>query len=129
MCLGELDGGETCSLTLTYILEAPVEEGKVRLSIPTTVAPRYALLPPQDIERITACSAQLTFHLTTVMRSQIVSVASPSHVMESSEAGVRVDGGCYITKTRYSGRVIDLDRDMVILVETEEPGRPQVMLE
>ena len=81
MCLGELDGGETCSLTLTYILEAPVEEGKVRLSIPTTVAPRYALLPPQDIERITACSAQLTFHLTTVMRSQIVSVASPSHVM------------------------------------------------
>jgi uncharacterized protein YegL len=63
------------------------------------------------------------------MRAQIVSVASPSHRMESSEAGVRVDGGCYITKTRYSGHTTDLDRDLVVLVETEDPGRPQVMLE
>ncbi len=71
-------------------------------------------------------SAQLTFHLTTVMRSPIVSVSSPSHPVESSEAGVRVDGGCYVTKTRHAGRLADLDRDIVVFVETEDPGRPQV---
>ncbi len=60
------------------------------------------------------------------MRSQIVSVSSPSHPVESSEAGVRVDGGCYVTKTRYAGRLSDLDRDIVVFVETEDPGRPQV---
>jgi hypothetical protein len=92
--------------------------------------PLFRCAPYSHQEEETAetgcCSAQLTFHLTTVMRSQIVSVSSPSHQVESSEAGVRVDGGCYVTKTRYAGRLTDLDRDIVVFVETEDPGRPQV---
>ena len=70
---------------------------------------------------------QVTFLLTSVMRSQIVSVTSPSHVMESTEAGVRVDGGCFVTKTRFSGTAVaDLDRPIVVLVEMEESDKPQV---
>ena len=33
-------------LRLTYLCELPVEEGKIRLTIPTTVAPRCHFIPP-----------------------------------------------------------------------------------
>jgi hypothetical protein len=35
--VGEVDGGGACSLSLTYILEAPLEEGKVFLAFPTVL--------------------------------------------------------------------------------------------
>ena len=44
--VGHLPPGAGCEVTITYLSELPVEEAKTRLTIPTTVAPRY--VPPTD---------------------------------------------------------------------------------
>ena len=39
--VGNLSSGAKCKVKITYIMELPVEDGKTKLTIPTTVAPRY----------------------------------------------------------------------------------------
>ena len=39
--VGHLSPGAGCKIKMTYLSELPVEEGKTKLTIPTTVAPRY----------------------------------------------------------------------------------------
>ena len=41
MKLGQLKPGAWAKVKLTYIMELPVEERSIRLTIPTTIAPRY----------------------------------------------------------------------------------------
>ena len=41
MKLGQLKPGAGAKVKLTYIMELPVEEKSIRLTIPTTIAPRY----------------------------------------------------------------------------------------
>ena len=41
MKIGHLAPGSECSVTIKYVMELPVEEGKTRLTIPTTIAPKY----------------------------------------------------------------------------------------
>ena len=41
MKIGNLAPGSECSITIKYVMELPVEEGKTRLTIPTTIAPKY----------------------------------------------------------------------------------------
>ena len=41
MKVGNLSPGATCEITISFIMELPVEEGKTRMTIPTTIAPRY----------------------------------------------------------------------------------------
>ena len=41
MMLGQLKPGAGAKVKLTYIMELPVEDKSIRLTIPTTIAPRY----------------------------------------------------------------------------------------
>ena len=41
MKLGQLKPGAGAKVKLTYIMELPVEDKSIRLTIPTTIAPRY----------------------------------------------------------------------------------------
>ena len=41
MKIGNLAPGSECSVTIKYVMELPVEDGKTRLTIPTTIAPKY----------------------------------------------------------------------------------------
>ena len=41
MKIGNLAPESECSVTIKYVMELPVEDGKTRLTIPTTIAPKY----------------------------------------------------------------------------------------
>ena len=41
MKIGNLAPGSECSVTIKYVMELPVEDRKTRLTIPTTIAPKY----------------------------------------------------------------------------------------
>ncbi len=85
--VGQLKPGSTATVTLKYLSELPAENGAVRLTVPTTIAPRY--VPPTDnteaakhiaaIPHTWSSPVSLTFDLEAVMRSKIKSVKSPSH--------------------------------------------------
>ena len=47
MKVGHLAAGAGCRVSLTYLCEAEVEEEKTRLTLPTTLAPRYS--PPSHV--------------------------------------------------------------------------------
>ena len=42
--VGHLSPGEACVVKMTYIMELPVEQKMTKLTIPTTIAPRYAVV-------------------------------------------------------------------------------------
>ena len=41
MMIGNLAPGSVCIVTIKYIMELPVEDGKTRMIIPTTIAPKF----------------------------------------------------------------------------------------
>ena len=41
MKLGQLKAGAGATIQLTYIMELPMEDYTIRMTIPTTIAPRY----------------------------------------------------------------------------------------
>ena len=41
MKLGQLKAGAGATIRLTYIMELPMEDKAIRMTIPTTIAPRY----------------------------------------------------------------------------------------
>ena len=41
MKLGQLKAGAGATIRLTYIMELPMEDYTIRMTIPTTIAPRY----------------------------------------------------------------------------------------
>ncbi len=100
--VGQLKPGSSATVTLKYLAELPVEDGAVRLTVPTTVAPRY--VPPTDKTEAAAHIASIphtwsspvamTFELEAVMKVKIKSVKSPSHklseVVDSIENGQHV---------------------------------------
>jgi len=44
--VGQLKPGAGAKITIVYISELPVEEKAIRMTVPTTIAPRY--VPPTD---------------------------------------------------------------------------------
>ena len=60
MKLGQLKAGAGATVKLTYIMELPVEEKAIRLSVPTTIAPRY--IPPNDNSQAAKEIAKLTYN-------------------------------------------------------------------
>ena len=85
--VGRLASGAGCKVSLTFLLEADVEE-RTRLALPTTLAPRYR--PPSHttpeastISEIghTNSSPPLSLRLEVFSKSQIVSLDSPSHAL------------------------------------------------
>ena len=85
--VGHLKPNEEAKITITYVSELPVEDGKIKLTIPTTIAPRY--VPSSDsseaakqiasIPYSEKTPAPFSFNLIGLAQSKIKSIKSPSH--------------------------------------------------
>ena len=135
--LGQLKPGEGAKITLVYISELPVEEQAIRLTVPTTIAPRY--VPPTDdseaakvigaIKYSLDSPSPLTFNLEVLSHSKITSVKSPSHTLETDLSTAVNEQGQFWAKSKLSGQTTDLNKDLVVLIESSDPHKPTVFLE
>eukprot|EP00092_Neocalanus_flemingeri_P030787 GFUD01033440.1.p1 GENE.GFUD01033440.1~~GFUD01033440.1.p1 ORF type:complete len:808 (-),score=279.18 GFUD01033440.1:316-2739(-) len=136
MKVGNLSPGSECKVTINYIMELPVEDGKTKLTIPTTISPRY--VPARDgseaakkiasIEYDLTTPAALTLQLDIAMKTKMTSVTSPSHQLVTDIHGADKTGS-YGAVSRFDGLTADMDRDIVVLIESEEPNQPKVFIE
>jgi Ca-activated chloride channel family protein len=125
--VGNLRPGECVELRLRYVALATREGDAIRLTIPTTVSPRYVPKGPPEVgqpegERVNPPhwpSVPYGLALTvTVEGDRLARVESPSHPTRAifDDAGARVE---------LSRDDTALDRDFVLLVERKEPSVPE----
>ena len=132
--VGRLAAGSGCRVKLTYLVEADVEEEKTRLTLPTTLAPRYC--PPTHLTpeaakissiRHTDSSPPLSLKLEVFAKSPIVSLGSPSHSLVTSQG--EIQDRLYHKEAHFEGTTVDMDRDVVVLVATEAGHCPRLLIE
>jgi hypothetical protein len=114
-----------------------VEDKAIRLTVPTTIAPRY--VPPTDnseaakligaIPYSLNSPAPLSFELEVLSQSAIKSIISPSHTLTTEVASSANDKGQFSSKSHLAAKNSDLDRDLVILIESSDPHKPTVFVE
>ena len=138
--LGHLKPNREAKIVITYVSELPVEDGKVKLTIPTTIAPRY--VPPSDksqaakeIASIPYSSdkpAPLSFNFTGVAQSKVKSVKSPSHEFEIKIGELPNKFGQFTYSGELSIQTSEMDRDIILYIEShnpEEQNKPIVFME
>ena len=117
--LGNLAPGEDCVIRIRYSQSVGVEQGSVRLTLPTAIAPRFGnpakagLLAQQVPE--SDLLVEYPFDLTVDVFGSLAAarVASPSHpisvvlLRESARAGVRIG----LARSAW------LDRDVVLVLD------------
>ena len=128
--LGSLSPGAECLVTVTYVTELPVEETKTRLTIPTTIAPKYvpggqeeSSVVPTVLRNILYkrdSPAPLSLTMKILMKTRITSVESPSHNLQT-----KLEEG----EVKFAGDTAALDRDIIVLITSEEPFKPKIMME
>ena len=129
--VGNLRPGEAVEICIRYVALARFEGEAIRLSIPTTVSPRYVPDAGPEVgqpdgervnpERWARVPYGLELRVEVGTGSAVKSVESPSHAVRTE---LREDGAT----VQLSRRQTALDRDFVLLVETAEPHRPTVRL-
>ncbi len=113
--LGNLLPGETAVIRYRYAELLCPEQGRLRLTIPTAVAPRYGLripdFPAPHQVPVTDIAAEYPCHYTLTVRGELTAarIHSPSHALS-----MRQDGATLILESR-SG--VTLDRDLIVLLE------------
>merc|ERR1711884_561701 len=104
----------------------------VKLTIPTTVAPRYTpSMADETAMKIgniqQELSAEMSMTLKILMQSEILSVTSPSHDIVVTE---RTNHGDYsMNIAEFSAFSTKIERDIIVYVECDEPNKPKVMVE
>ena len=133
--VGQLAPGAECLVSLTYLMELPVEERKTKLTIPTTVAPRYVPARDDSAESKKIASIQhdfnspvkMSLNLEVVMTTEILSITSPSHQIQVTDR--MKNQGYHVHTVKLETTTAALDRDLVVFVDSEEPCQPKVMIE
>lgn len=133
--VGHLSPGARCTISLTYILEAALDTGKIRLTIPTTISPKYVPFHDhseeakkiQSIKYDFSTPAPMTFSMEASMKSKIEEVSSPSHKIQTNSSEALDSKGLYTSKTELSSTTSDLDRDIVMLVKCESASGSAVL--
>lgn len=123
--LGNLKPGETVTLEVRYARLLAFEQGRLRVSIPTTVAPRYGdpaqggLQPQQVPEASLSVEYPLSVSLTVAGSLASGEVQCPTHAHRIAllKGAVRLDLSPGAT----------LDRDVVFVVTPDEPNPDLVM--
>lgn len=114
--LGSLKPGEEATIELNYAQMLTFEQGRIRLVVPTTIAPRYGDALTQgklspDQAATPSLVAEHRFGLSVTLCGAVgqARIGSPTHTItqQHSEAGVRVE----LQGTAW------LDRDFVLLLE------------
>ncbi|KJE94062.1 von Willebrand domain-containing protein [Capsaspora owczarzaki ATCC 30864] len=136
--VGNLPPGKTCAIRITYIVALKVEGDAVRFLLPTTVAPRYT--PYRDTQEAVPSTGVishfnywglgrapygLSLNVNCEMRSPITKASSPTHgiaVTQNSATPQRA-------QIALAAGLTALDRDLIVLVETQTPHEPRLCLE
>ena len=133
--VGHLSPGASCEIKIVYIMELPVELGMTKLTIPTTVAPRYVPLSDGSPEALKIANIKHDFNspvkmsllLDVMMQKEIVSVTSPSHQIEITNRNKVAE--YFVTSAKFDGDTTRMDRDLIVFVKSEDPHEPRVMVE
>eukprot|EP00092_Neocalanus_flemingeri_P042314 GFUD01046186.1.p1 GENE.GFUD01046186.1~~GFUD01046186.1.p1 ORF type:complete len:828 (+),score=250.72 GFUD01046186.1:263-2746(+) len=133
--VGHLSPGAGCKIKMTFLSELPVEEGKTKLTIPTTVAPRYIPMSDGSPEAIKIASiehdfnspVQMEMNLEVWMQTEIKSIKSPSHSL--TEPARKKVKEYFEADVKFAGQTTNMDRDMIIYIDTDEPNKPKVIIE
>jgi Ca-activated chloride channel family protein len=131
--VGNLMPGQEVEVELSYVAELVPEGDGVRLTIPTTVSPRYV---PQhrrdfdgldDADRVSPPSStdplpyRLDLQVEADLLAPVTSVDSPSHRIRTEIDGTKVT-------VSLSGDEGALDRDFVLVLQTAEPFEPSARI-
>ncbi|TRY77470.1 hypothetical protein TCAL_10676 [Tigriopus californicus] len=134
--VGHLKPGAQASVAIKYVVELPVEDlNSVRLSIPTTIAPRYVPLndsseAAQKLARIPYtfdAQAPLTIQVECASKKAIEFLKSPSHGIVC-QAQARKNG-LNFTQASLAATVAEMDRDFILLAGVADIHDPTVYLE
>lgn len=131
--IGNLPPGREVLVRLTYVTELPVNEGRLRFVIPTTVSPRYA--PAEDRTGMGRPDSEalnppvawsvpygLSLSVRVTMPGGLAGVESPSHPIS-----VRLqDAGAEVT---LGQKEATLDRDFVLSIDAAGLDSPQALVE
>ena len=133
--LGQLRPNTAAKIKITYVSELPVEDGKVKLTIPNTIAPRY--IPPNDLSEAAAklasipyasnTSAPLSVNFSGVSPCKIRSIKSSSHDFKITTSESPDDNGKYAYNGELSSTSTQMDRDIVLYFDAydkEERNKP-----
>lgn len=128
--IGNLLPGEEAVVVLRYITPIRWEDDRIRVQIPTCVAPRYA---PKDEDR-EGFEAQrvapeyedvvpygLNLKVTAALASRIMNAESPSHEFDVE---MRDNSMTAILRRDKNGGAASLDRDVVLLIAVDQPHEP-----
>jgi len=114
--MGNLKPDEEAMIEIEYAQLLRIEQGQVRLSIPTTVAPRYGdpvktgkLKKPASVDASLAASYPLSLTLTIGGDLARGAISCPSH-----QTSVRNDNDQSVVSMSREGY---LDRDLVIIID------------
>ena len=140
MKLGQFKAGENAQVKLTYIMELPIEERATRLTIPTTIAPRYI---PQNDDSLgarnisiigykdeTKPKTPLKVNVEAFMKGRIQEVASPTHDLDVKINPKPDENGQFKAMASLKNATTDvMDRDLVVMFKSEENHGPCIFLE
>ena len=133
--VGQLSPGASCVVKIVYVMELPVELGMTKMTIPTTVAPRYIPAADGSAEALKIANikhdfnspVKMTLSLDVMMQKEIVSVTSPSHEIEITNKNKVQE--YFVTSAKFDGDTTQMDRDLIVFVKSADPHEPRVLVE
>ena len=138
--LGQLKPNTEAKITIKYLTELPVEDGKIKLTVPTTIAPRY--VPSNDVSEAASKIASIPYSAETpaplsvtfkgVSPCKVKAIKSPSHDFKTNTDDAPNSHGQYTYTGELSIQTTDMDRDIVLYIDAydnEERNKPIVFVE
>ena len=141
MTLGHLKAHAFALIKLKYIIELPIEGKATKLTIPTTIAPRY--IPPSDDSYAAKEIAKIGYKnsfdpktpldifINVHMKGQIKRIRSPSHpdfVFKIKDGPI--DGSqCHATAKLEKSTTGVMGKDVIVFFDVEDNDQPRVFVE
>lgn len=121
--LGNLLARERCIVRLHYVQTLQPEQGSLRLTLPTTIAPRYGdpirdgQYEPHAVPEVSA-TVEYPFHIALAIQGELVQaqIGSPSHPVAIRSVPVAGSLQGFFTEVSLGAQAW-LDRDFVLVFE------------
>ena len=132
--VGNLKTHQAATIRLTYVCPLDRVDRSIRVSFPTTIAPRYATATATDpIDAAIATDALnpphvlfvpygLSLDVEIALGHELKNITSPSHRITTRPT----DDG--LTRVNLTAGITEMDRDIVLLLELEKEHEPCVQV-
>ena len=137
--ISNIPKGSSVHVTIKYVqeLKHDAEVDGVRLTIPTSVSPRYGAYPGQlqdTTTRIDSKGISITVDVSMAEGIPIKKVMSPSHPIEVtlgslSTSTIDEDASVWKASAKLALGTTELEKDFVLQVVAKDVGVPQAILE